>query len=671
MKDRTVALISIALMAGAAAVFSIGCAGRKLEGQPQILAMVDARNMGLTYLNENRLDEAELEFKKLIEIAPDEAMGYANLALVYLRDGLYEEAQTQISKALKLEPGDPDLRLILTEIYTLAHREEDALELLAQTARQSPDHVKTLYRLAGIYSKSSNGQVRLRAEKYLNAIVQSAPANIAARLQLVENLLRGGKGDPAAMHAEELRKQLPALPEDSVEFFDKAIDSMRAQRAGASLVPFRIFHTFLKETPLYQSAISDLQGQPGPFVGTPILTFSQNTGRDASFRAQARGAMLAAIRFSDATSAAGLEAAVKTLREGDSQPASGGVLAVADYDNDGDPDLYVARRVPGGDDSQGFLLRNDAGRFTAISAGIASRYSGHVKAASFADYDNDGFLDLYVAGSAVNLLYRNAAGVEFSDVAPAAGVADSSSGAACLFADLDHDGDIDLYLATRGANRFYRYNSDGTFTELAGSMGIDGVITPSRDAAIGDFDEDGDLDLFVVNEKAPNVLYTNLRQGRFEDVAAKSGLAGNGGSGAVAVGDYDNDGFLDLFVAALEDERHLLYRNLGDGTFEEDTRSAEMLRILQKTIGLDACFLDFDNDGYLDLLVAGKPVAGKSAPGESVAGKPDAGKQGAEDQGAGSQSHGSAGARGILLFHNDGTGKFEDMSSILPPEAAS
>jgi hypothetical protein len=142
-----------------------------------------------------------------------------------------------------------------------------------------------------------------------------------------------------------------------------------------------------------------------------------------------------------------------------------------------------------------------------------------------------------------------------------------------------------------------------------------------------------------VNENTSNILYTNLRQGRFQDTTAASGLASKGGSGAVAAGDYNNDGYLDLFVTALEGGDYYLYRNKGDGTFERDTRSKEMLEALRKTTGLDARFFDFDNDGYLDLLVAGKAMT--------------------KDR------------RGVFLFHNDGTGKFKDLSSILPQDISS
>jgi hypothetical protein len=146
--------------------------------------------------------------------------------------------------------------------------------------------------------------------------------------------------------------------------------------------------------------------------------------------------------------------------------------------------------------------------------------------------------------------------------------------------------------------------------------------------------------------------FHNLGQGRFEDVTAASGLAGMRGAGAVAVGDYDNDGFLDLFVTALGGEEPALYHNRGDGTFEPERRTAELRHKLAGVAGLDAAFFDFDNDGRLDLVVIGKPgAAALEASLRQPSGRPP--------------SRGPQG-RGVFLFRNDSTKGFEDVSAILP-----
>jgi len=224
------------------------------------------------------------------------------------------------------------------------------------------------------------------------------------------------------------------------------------------------------------------------------------------------------------------------------------------------------------------------------------------------------------------VLLRNQDGRTFRDVAASAGLTDSGPIAKALFWDLDHDGDLDLLLATPRGNRVYRNNLDGTFREMAAPMGL--AMEGSRDAAAGDFDGDGRTDLVVLTSDGRPRLFHNLGQGRFEDVTAASGLAAVRRAGAVAVGDYDNDGFLDLFLTSLDGSDAALYHNRGDGTFQRDARSDGLRRKLAGVVGLDAAFFDFDNDGRLDLVVVGKG--------------------------------------GVRLFRNDATRGFEDVSSILP-----
>jgi len=456
--------------------------------------------------------------------------------------------------------------------------------------------------------------------------VARAPANIGARLELVDLLLARGAASDAAAELEVLRGQLPQLPREAARFFERALAAARAGHTPAAAAQARLFHHAMEVTAAYQVSLERLGGPSGALVGYPVLTFNQNLAvstEDARTVAKA-------IHFTDVTAASGL-AGVEALPDslaGSLQRAV--ALATGDYDGDETEDLFVA----------GHLFRGDLGRFVETTAKTGVALRDRAVAAAFGDFDNDGRLDLYVATTRRAALFRNEGSGRFRDVAASTGLADSapppaSTGAKALFVDFDHDGDLDLVLAAGAGTRAYRNNLDGTFSELAAQMGL--AAGASRDVAFGDFDGDGRTDLVVVGTDGRIRLFHNLGQGRFEDLTATSGLAVAGRAGAVAVGDYDNDGFLDLFVTSLDGAEPVLYHNRGDGTFEPDARTGELRRALRGVAGLDAAFFDFDNDGRLDLIVVGKPAAPAAPDG-----------------------------RGVFLFRNDATRGFEDYSTILP-----
>ena len=619
--------------AGLGFLMLIACGEQAPDAETPAAEILTARTAGLTYLQRDRLDEARREFVRLVELAPEEAIGYASLGLVHLKGGDLAEAETAVRRALEIEPEDPDVRLILARIYEADGRVEEAREELEAVARRDPGHVRTLYALAELSGRTATPERLRRRAGYLREVVALQPANVAARLQLAETLLRVNEADAAAAQLEELRSQAPAFPAAAATAFREALTQARAARTEEALESLASFARYFEVTSPYQAAIEELRGPPGTLVGIPNFTFSH----EFSLRVQEEEAVLAALRFTDATIVAGLDL-IPTV-DGPKGPIEGrhAAIALADFDGDGDQDLYVASEGAAASGNSSFLLRNDLGRFIETTAEAGVVHAGAVSSAIFADYDDDRRLDLYVVRVGENLLYRNVGDGRFEDVTRAAGIAGPGGGAKAVFVDLDLDGDLDIYEARDGANRFYRNNGDGSFEERAAAAGIAGEEgADSRDVVFGDFDGDHDVDLFVINTNGRNTLFSNARQGRFEDVTAESGLAGDGGSGAVAVGDYDNDGFLDLFVTVLGGGAHMLYRNEGDGTFEVDGRSDQALSAIRDLAGLGAAFLDFDNDGHSDLLVVGEPAA------ES--------------------------GRGVVLFRNDGTGRFEEASQFLPAD---
>ena len=263
--------------------------------------------------------------------------------------------------------------------------------------------------------------------------------------------------------------------------------------------------------------------------------------------------------------------------------------------------------------------------------------------AAFFDYDADGDPDLYFVNGAplpgyvsqeipTNCLYRNNGDGTFTDVTEKAGVGDTSYGHGCAIGDYNNDGQLDLYVTNYGTNRLYRNNGDGTFTEVAESAG---VTEPrwSSSCAFADYDQDGNLDLYVVNyivfdidenpwcglkEKGiraycepdnfiaqSDTLYRNNGDGTFTDVTKTAGIYNTTGKGlGVVWGDYNNDGTPDIYVAN-DSTENLFYHNNGDGTFEEIGFMVGVALSEDGVAenGMGTAFGDYNNDGWLDLTV--------------------------------------------------------------------
>jgi enediyne biosynthesis protein E4 len=286
---------------------------------------------------------------------------------------------------------------------------------------------------------------------------------------------------------------------------------------------------------------------------------------------------------------------------GDSTGAAWG-----DYDGDRNLDLFVSNfGTPAN-----FLYRNNGdGTFTRLTAGDVGTGGRNAEGSIWGDYDNDGNLDLFVAVglSGNDLLYHNNGNGTFTSVKTSSVVTSGGSSRGCAWGDYNNDGYIDLFVANeKGQNNFlFLNNGDGTFTRIiSGKIVTDGGN--STGCAWGDYDNDGFLDLFVANNGENNFLYHNNRDGTFTKVASGRIVTDGGSSLGAAWGDYDDDGFLDLFVANAN-QKNFLYRNNGDGTF---AKIADGPIVNDVGYSWGAGWADYDNDGFLDLFVANGPPAG-------------------------------------------------------------
>jgi hypothetical protein len=328
-------------------------------------------------------------------------------------------------------------------------------------------------------------------------------------------------------------------------------------------------------------------------------------------------------------------------------------VALLDYDNDGDLDVFL---VQGGslDGSSGSgatapalggrLYRNDLEihpdgtrvvRFTDVTEASGIRTTGYGMGVAVGDYDNDGCVDLYVTALGRNQLFRNQCDGTFKEVAAAAGVNDPGWSVSAAFLDYDRDGWLDLYVGhylnwTPSLNtpcygpsgrrlycapkvyapqqsRLYHNNRDGTFSDVTIASGLAGQFGPVLGVTTADFNGDGWIDMYIANDGQDNQLWINQRNGTFKEMGLLSGAAvsdlGRPKAGmGVDAGDFDDDGDEDVFVTNLSGEGHDLYVNDGTGAFESRSAPAGLKFPSLSFTGFGTSWLDLDNDGWLDLL---------------------------------------------------------------------
>lgn len=318
-------------------------------------------------------------------------------------------------------------------------------------------------------------------------------------------------------------------------------------------------------------------------------------------------------------------------------------IAVLDFDGDGFMDIYFVNGSRGPQKGPGNVLykNNGDGTFTDVTqrAGLAD--FGWCLGVAAADYDNDGWTDLYVTKYGKSTLYRNNGNGTFTDVTDKAHVGKIGYSTGATFGDYDRDGWVDLFVTNYlefdskvpgaaskncsykgvpvfcgpggfkgGANVLYHNNGDGTFTDVTKSAGVEAQEPHySFTAAFEDFDLDGWPDLYVTNDSTPNYLYKNLGNGHFKEIGFESGtaLSEDGrpqASMGLAIGDYNNDGLPDIFITNFSDDYSTLYRNEGKMWFSDKSYQTGLAQPSIPMLKWGAVFEDFDNDGFKDLFVA-------------------------------------------------------------------
>ena len=372
-------------------------------------------------------------------------------------------------------------------------------------------------------------------------------------------------------------------------------------------------------------------------------------------------------------------------------------VALFDYDNDGDLDVFVLQGQALGEKGRGQaaqgspgpltgrLFRNDLDvhpdgtrtlHFTDVTAQSGIAATGYGMGVATGDFDNDGFVDLYLTNFGANQLLHNNGDGTFTDVTAKSGTAASGWSVSAAFLDYDRDGWLDLYVGSylrytiEGATkcfspsgardyctpnsykplpgRLFHNNRNGTFTDTTALSRIASEFGPALGVATADFNGDGWIDLYIANDSQPNQLWINQHDGTFRNTALLAGAAltqeGKAeASMGVDAGDFDNDGDEDLFVTEQTGEGHNLFVNDGSGSFDDRSARSGLAAASLGYTGFGTAWFDYDNDGWLDLLTANGAVQTIQALAQARDPFPLHQRK--------------------QLFHNLGNGRFEDVTA--------
>jgi Flp pilus assembly protein TadD len=514
-----------------------------------------ANNIGAALLEQYKAKEAVESFARSLQIKPDLLLARINLsiALYYLPDA--DSAKREAEKALSQDANAPQPHYILGLIARAQNRFDEAIAEFQKVLKIDPDDVGANINLGQILApqrKSAGAIVAFRTA------IAAEPYNETALYNLGLLLTRTG-------HREEGQALL------------QKFQQLKASGAGTTL------GTNYLEGGHYAEAVVSTGAEVGLVdMTTPDVVFTDIT--ESSLPLDSRPAP------SGRKPAAGFES---TMLETNGRAQA---IVLFDFDGDGDLDIFEAS-------GSQRLLRNDGGKFADVTAGSGLSITGsqYCFAAVAGDYDNDGRPDLFVARFAEKrlVLYHNDGNGHFSDRTKASGLEvpmlKGSPYMSAAFVDVDHDGDLDLFVAGP-TNVLFRNNGNGTFTDITQAAKVGAANNFSSASAIipTDYDNRRDVDLFLLPSADPPRLFRNLRDGTFRDVGKEAGLDSEGAFWCAAAGDVNKDGFTDYFLGV--DRRGVFAMSDGHSHFKLSPGPAETKDAMA------AQFLDYDNDGLLDLI---------------------------------------------------------------------
>lgn len=566
-----------------------------------------------------RFADAAHELGSYLKEHPEDFQARMLLGLSLQQIGKLDQAAEEIARAVKQRPRDAMATFSLARVRFLQGRFAEATKL-CEVAKQLGASAASVLHLRGLILKEQHEDEQALQQF---AAARKADAHfVPAYLGSAEILLKQDR-------------QSAALP---------LIDAAIAQRASADAYYLRArVYLAMDER---EKAAADLR-KCIELGGVPQAASLAARLRSGSWTAVKEPGDVSSVRFEEIGGVEFVLANSPSKEKHLIETMAGGV-ATFDFDGDGRIDIFFTN----GADIPSFrktkpaqwnrLFRNEGGlKFRDVTEEMGVSGDGFSTGVTVGDFNGDGRPDLFVAGYGKSLLYRND-GKRFVEVSDAAGLKQQTWPIAAGWFDYDNDGDLDLFIVNYLdwspaknlfcgdpkfnfrvychpkhfaplANVLYRNRGDGTFEDVSVRSGIAAALGKGMSVAFADYDGDGWQDIFVTNDAMPNFLFHNRRDGTFEEVGLKAGVAlTDDGTTISSMGvdfrDYDNDGLPDLAVTALSGETFPLFRNLGSGNFADWSLRSGMTKVSHRLSGWGIHLADFNNDGWKDVFTANAHV---------------------------------------------------------------
>lgn len=583
---------------------------------------LSAKHTGLAYLYRNDLEGAAGSFESVVRLVPCEPLGHANRALALLKLQDYGRAAASADRAVELAPQDGEVLSIKSDIVAARGDREAALDLLAHAVGHNASDVVLRYKYLTEMRRLRGPDLQEEdALDELQAMLEFEPDNLAVLVELNAILVRLGRSREATAGYRRMSRLLEPVPGDIQTWLDRTVDALNRGDGAEAESSAGILGNLLVVDPAYRAS-RDRLGDPSQ-QSPPLYDFRTAPPDLAVVAADS----LVDMRF--------VEAGDALVGESLRAPGTWSDLALADADGDGRLDVALAG-------AHGLtVLRNRLDGWESVwstwilgAVGVHPEWSYRLLPG---DFDNDGDVDFIKSGSVGPAVYHNDGDGQYHLSQFLRGLV-AVEYSAVSTADFDHDGDLDVLESSQGALQFYRNTEEGSFEDATSSSGFGtGWMVyrafPPQPLAWGDFDLDGAVDVIARHDDGTHRFYRNVRQGRWVDWTDRFGEIRWGRANTVAAADFNNDGALDLFMAESgRVECRMLWNDGGNGFDGERTPPA----VSSACDGLESIVVrpfDFDNDGFIDLALAGASASGQG---------------------------------GLRLVRNLGNGRFEAQASLLP-----